>query len=167
MLGKALRNGRCGDKGRCRTSFPAKWRRSPGVYFNTLLSLERGEDCVLHLLYPLSKLSATFKDDGAHARKKITSRHRRVGTHGRVRPASPHRGLLYPFGTMSEPPRKRAKLACVTCNARRIKCDVTNRQPCGNCLATNSNCETRESKRGKHPRRPRVTTEEPARRDSV
>jgi hypothetical protein len=55
----------------------------------------------------------------------------------------------------SEPPRKRAKLACVTCNARRVKCDVTDRQPCGNCLAANIQCETRESKRGKHPRKPR------------
>lgn len=56
----------------------------------------------------------------------------------------------------SEPPRKRAKLACVTCNARRVKCDVTDRQPCGNCITANIHCETRESKRGKHPRKPRV-----------
>ncbi|CAN9458347.1 unnamed protein product [Alternaria alternata] len=38
---------------------------------------------------------------------------------------------------MSEPPRKRAKLACVTCNARRVKCDVTDRHPCSNCAAGN------------------------------
>ncbi|KAH7366599.1 fungal-specific transcription factor domain-containing protein [Pyrenochaeta sp. MPI-SDFR-AT-0127] len=61
---------------------------------------------------------------------------------------------------MSEPPRKRAKLACVTCNARRVKCDVTDRQPCGNCITGNILCETRESKRGKHPRKPRVEPEE-------
>lgn len=60
---------------------------------------------------------------------------------------------------MSEPPRKRAKLACVTCNARRVKCDVTERQPCSNCIAGNALCETRESKRGKHPRKPRVDTD--------
>ncbi|KAF1848757.1 uncharacterized protein K460DRAFT_335182 [Cucurbitaria berberidis CBS 394.84] len=60
---------------------------------------------------------------------------------------------------MSEPPRKRAKLACVTCNARRVKCDVTDRQPCGNCVAGNILCETRESKRGKHPRKSRIGTE--------
>ncbi|KAJ4374857.1 hypothetical protein N0V83_001935 [Neocucurbitaria cava] len=60
---------------------------------------------------------------------------------------------------MSEPPRKRAKLACVTCNARRVKCDVTERQPCGNCLTGNVLCETRESKRGKHPRKPRIEAE--------
>ncbi|OAL01019.1 hypothetical protein IQ06DRAFT_273792 [Phaeosphaeriaceae sp. SRC1lsM3a] len=56
----------------------------------------------------------------------------------------------------NEPPRKRAKLACITCNARRVKCDVTDRQPCGNCITANIHCETRESKRGKHPRKPRV-----------
>ncbi|KAH3919783.1 hypothetical protein HBI56_031010 [Parastagonospora nodorum] len=60
---------------------------------------------------------------------------------------------------MSEPPRKRAKLACVTCNARRVKCDVTDRQPCGNCFTANIHCETRESKRGKHPRKPRTDSD--------
>jgi hypothetical protein len=59
----------------------------------------------------------------------------------------------------SEPPRKRAKLACVTCNARRVKCDVTDRQPCSNCVTANIHCETRESKRGKHPRKPRPDAE--------
>ncbi|KAH9861699.1 hypothetical protein J1614_011452 [Plenodomus biglobosus] len=62
---------------------------------------------------------------------------------------------------MSEPPKKRAKLACVTCNARRVKCDVTERQPCGNCVAGSVHCETRESKRGKHPRKPRTDPEGP------
>lgn len=62
-------------------------------------------------------------------------------------------------GKMSEPPRKRAKLACVTCNARRVKCDVTDRHPCSNCAAGNVECETRESRRGKHIRKPRAETE--------
>ncbi|KAF1923440.1 uncharacterized protein M421DRAFT_425813 [Didymella exigua CBS 183.55] len=52
-----------------------------------------------------------------------------------------------------ERPRKRAKLACTNCNARRVKCDVTNRQPCRNCEMAQAVCETRESKRGKHPRK--------------
>ncbi|KAL6156755.1 hypothetical protein ACJQWK_06760 [Exserohilum turcicum] len=60
---------------------------------------------------------------------------------------------------MSEPPRKRAKLACVTCNARRVKCDVTERQPCSNCTAGDVQCETRESRRGKHIRKPRGEAE--------
>ncbi|KAF7455256.1 Cutinase transcription factor 1 alpha [Pyrenophora tritici-repentis] len=60
---------------------------------------------------------------------------------------------------MSEPARKRARLACVTCNARRVKCDVTDRQPCSNCIAGNVQCETRESRRGKHVRKPRAETE--------
>ncbi|KAI4642480.1 uncharacterized protein J4E78_010162 [Alternaria triticimaculans] len=60
---------------------------------------------------------------------------------------------------MSEPPRKRAKLACVTCNARRVKCDVTDRHPCSNCATANVECETRESRRGKHIRKPRAEAE--------
>ncbi|KAF3046777.1 hypothetical protein E8E11_008677 [Didymella keratinophila] len=54
-----------------------------------------------------------------------------------------------------ERPRKRAKLACTNCNARRVKCDVTDRQPCHNCEVAQAVCETRESKRGKHPRKPK------------
>ncbi|XPS68972.1 hypothetical protein M3J07_001243 [Ascochyta lentis] len=56
-------------------------------------------------------------------------------------------------------PRKRAKLACTNCNARRVKCDVTDHQPCRNCAAAQVVCETRESKRGKHPRKPRAENE--------
>lgn len=55
-----------------------------------------------------------------------------------------------------ERPRKRAKLACTNCNARRVKCDVTDRQPCRNCEMAQAVCETRESKRGKHPRKPKA-----------
>ncbi|KAF2622819.1 hypothetical protein BU25DRAFT_434533 [Macroventuria anomochaeta] len=55
-----------------------------------------------------------------------------------------------------ERPRKRAKLACTNCNARRVKCDVTDRQPCRNCEVAQAVCEMRESKRGKHPRKPKV-----------
>ncbi|UPX10434.1 uncharacterized protein EKO05_0001095 [Ascochyta rabiei] len=56
-------------------------------------------------------------------------------------------------------PRKRAKLACTNCNARRVKCDVTDQQPCRNCATAQVVCETRESKRGKHPRKLRVENE--------
>jgi hypothetical protein len=59
-------------------------------------------------------------------------------------------------GDDSDRPRKRAKLACTNCNARRVKCDVTDRQPCRNCEVAQAVCETRESKRGKHPRKPKV-----------
>lgn len=48
--------------------------------------------------------------------------------------------------------RKRARQACLACNARRVKCNVTEKQPCDNCVAGNVACETRESRRGKHPR---------------
>ena len=51
-----------------------------------------------------------------------------------------------------QPQRKRARQACLACNARRVKCNVTETQPCHNCIAANVACETRESRRGKHPR---------------
>ncbi|KAF2743361.1 hypothetical protein M011DRAFT_410769 [Sporormia fimetaria CBS 119925] len=49
--------------------------------------------------------------------------------------------------------RKRARLACVACNARRVRCNVTESQPCHNCIAGNVHCETRPSRRGKHIRK--------------
>ncbi|CAK7236793.1 hypothetical protein SEUCBS140593_009739 [Sporothrix eucalyptigena] len=48
---------------------------------------------------------------------------------------------------------KRARQACIACNARRVRCNVTETIPCRNCLADGSRCEVRESRRGKHPRR--------------
>ena len=51
-----------------------------------------------------------------------------------------------------QPQRKRARQACLACNARRVKCNVTEKQPCDNCVAGNVACETRASRRGKHPR---------------
>ena len=48
--------------------------------------------------------------------------------------------------------RKRARQACIACNARRVKCNLTEQRPCHNCVAANCPCETRESRRGKHPR---------------
>lgn len=51
-----------------------------------------------------------------------------------------------------QPQRKRARQACVACNNRRVKCNVTESQPCQNCLASGTSCETRESRRGKHAR---------------
>ena len=50
------------------------------------------------------------------------------------------------------PGRKRARQACLACNARRVKCNVTESRPCQNCIAAGVACETRESRRGKHPR---------------
>lgn len=48
--------------------------------------------------------------------------------------------------------RKRARQACTHCNARRVKCNVTEAVPCDNCVAAGTECELRESRRGKHPR---------------
>ncbi|CAI4214026.1 unnamed protein product [Parascedosporium putredinis] len=57
---------------------------------------------------------------------------------------------------MARPPlRKRAKQACVPCNARRVKCDAGDKTPCTNCSSAGTVCEIRESRRGKHPRHSR------------
>ncbi|KAK1512159.1 cutinase transcription factor 1 alpha [Colletotrichum tamarilloi] len=48
--------------------------------------------------------------------------------------------------------RRRARQACQACNARRVKCNVTEQRPCRNCTTADTPCELRESRRGKHPR---------------
>ena len=63
--------------------------------------------------------------------------------------------------------RKRARLSCVACNARRVKCNVTESRPCTNCVAGGTACETRESRRGKHPRKPRDSGSSGGQRNSV
>ncbi|KAN0122880.1 Fungal specific transcription factor domain containing protein [Hyaloscypha variabilis] len=47
----------------------------------------------------------------------------------------------------------RAKRACKTCNSRRVKCNVTDEQPCKNCRSAGSTCELRTSRRGKYDRK--------------
>ncbi|KAF4992030.1 hypothetical protein FDECE_13837 [Fusarium decemcellulare] len=53
--------------------------------------------------------------------------------------------------------KTRAPKACVSCNARRVRCNANERNPCNNCAAADVPCVLRESRRGKHPRRPRKT----------
>lgn len=48
--------------------------------------------------------------------------------------------------------RRRARQACTHCNARRVKCNVTEKVPCDNCVAAGTQCNLRVSRRGKHPR---------------
>ncbi|OAA58680.1 Transcription factor [Cordyceps fumosorosea ARSEF 2679] len=48
--------------------------------------------------------------------------------------------------------RRRARQACTHCNARRVKCNVTEKVPCDNCVAAGTECQLRVSRRGKHPR---------------
>lgn len=60
-------------------------------------------------------------------------------------------------------PIKRARQACIVCNTRRVKCNVTESMPCRNCLADGQRCEVRESRRGKHPRRRLGHAAKPAR----
>ncbi|KAH6972332.1 cutinase transcription factor 1 alpha [Ilyonectria sp. MPI-CAGE-AT-0026] len=54
--------------------------------------------------------------------------------------------------------RKRARQACLSCNSRRVKCDVTEHSPCTNCATAEIRCSVRESRRGKHPRPSRGST---------
>ncbi|UKZ67054.1 uncharacterized protein TrAtP1_008217 [Trichoderma atroviride] len=51
--------------------------------------------------------------------------------------------------------KSRAKHACRECNIRRVRCDVTEKQPCSNCLAAGASCEILPSRRGRYPRRSR------------
>ncbi|KAG6040849.1 hypothetical protein E4U41_006891, partial [Claviceps citrina] len=40
-----------------------------------------------------------------------------------------------------KPKKTRAKHACRECHARRVRCNVTDRQPCANCAASGAACE--------------------------
>ncbi|XP_044718997.1 fungal specific transcription factor domain-containing protein [Hirsutella rhossiliensis] len=51
--------------------------------------------------------------------------------------------------------KTRAKHACRECNSRRVKCNVTEMQPCSNCSASGVQCEILPSRRGRYPRRSR------------
>ncbi|KAG6000270.1 hypothetical protein E4U21_005631, partial [Claviceps maximensis] len=60
----------------------------------------------------------------------------------------------------ASPPRPRckktrAKHACRECNARRVRCNVTEVQPCSNCASSGVECEVLPSRRGRYPRRSR------------
>ncbi|KAF5130248.1 Cutinase transcription factor 1 alpha [Metarhizium anisopliae] len=54
-----------------------------------------------------------------------------------------------------KPKKTRAKHACRECNSRRVRCDVTEVQPCTNCAAAGAKCEVLPSRRGRYPRRSR------------
>ena len=45
--------------------------------------------------------------------------------------------------------RCRAKMACKICNARRVRCNVVESQPCDNCVRAGVPCEILRSRRGK------------------
>lgn len=48
---------------------------------------------------------------------------------------------------------KRAGTACLACRSRKIRCDVEQSQPCGNCVTDDLECETKKSLRGKKRRK--------------
>ncbi|POR36977.1 Fungal transcription factor, partial [Tolypocladium paradoxum] len=58
-------------------------------------------------------------------------------------------------GAGMKPKKTRAKHACRECNSRRVKCNVTEAQPCSNCAASGAKCEILPSRRGRYPRRSR------------
>lgn len=47
-------------------------------------------------------------------------------------------------------PARRAKKACKTCNMRRVRCNVMEKQPCSNCETAKISCELLVSRRGKY-----------------
>ncbi|KAL5365315.1 fungal-specific transcription factor domain-containing protein [Aspergillus floccosus] len=48
--------------------------------------------------------------------------------------------------------RTKCKLACKSCNLRRVKCDRTEQGPCSNCQLAGQDCQPIVSRRGKYPR---------------
>ncbi|KAE8347490.1 hypothetical protein BDV24DRAFT_173310 [Aspergillus arachidicola] len=50
---------------------------------------------------------------------------------------------------LSTPVLRRARVACKACNARRVKCDAADGQPCWHCRTRQTPCELIESRRGK------------------
>lgn len=45
--------------------------------------------------------------------------------------------------------KRRAARACVSCRARKVRCDVVEGAPCGNCRWDNVECVVQESRRRK------------------
>ncbi|KAB8222990.1 hypothetical protein BDV33DRAFT_189169 [Aspergillus novoparasiticus] len=54
---------------------------------------------------------------------------------------------------LSTPVLRRARVACKACNARRVKCDAADGQPCWHCRTRQTPCELIESRRGKYARK--------------
>ncbi|PIG80449.1 hypothetical protein AARAC_001684 [Aspergillus arachidicola] len=54
---------------------------------------------------------------------------------------------------LSTPVLRRARVACKACNARRVKCDAADGQPCWHCRTRQTPCELIESRRGKYTRK--------------
>ncbi|OGM44486.1 hypothetical protein ABOM_006730 [Aspergillus bombycis] len=62
------------------------------------------------------------------------------------------KGILSSPST-STPVLRRARVACKACNARRVKCDAADGQPCWHCRTRQTPCELIESRRGKYTRK--------------
>lgn len=90
--------------------------------------------------------------------KTVTVRPRSIILPTRLPPEpriTPHRLPLNgysPFPANMKESRKRARQACIECNAKRIKCNVIEEFPCRTCADKELSCEVRESRRGKHAR---------------
>ncbi|KAK3945197.1 cutinase transcription factor 1 beta 2 [Diplogelasinospora grovesii] len=48
-----------------------------------------------------------------------------------------------------KPPKRRAARACVSCRARKVRCDVVEQSPCGNCKWDKVECIVQQSRRRK------------------
>ncbi|KAH7143482.1 fungal-specific transcription factor domain-containing protein [Dactylonectria macrodidyma] len=55
--------------------------------------------------------------------------------------------------SVASSPLRRARVACKACNARRVKCDAGESQPCWQCRMRRIDCELVESRRGRYSRR--------------
>jgi len=46
--------------------------------------------------------------------------------------------------------KRRAARACVSCRARKVRCNVVDESPCANCRFDNVECHVQESRRRKY-----------------
>lgn len=61
---------------------------------------------------------------------------------------------MAPTKPIEQPPVKRAGRACLSCRARKIRCNFEEcGSPCSNCLNDDIECLTAKSRRGKKPYR--------------
>ncbi|TFB04086.1 hypothetical protein CCMA1212_003910 [Trichoderma ghanense] len=67
---------------------------------------------------------------------------------------------LSPEPHSAKQPVRRASKACLACRARKVRCDVTIRSPCGNCQWNGQQCVTHARRARRRRRRP-VTTATP------
>ncbi|KAM7217440.1 cutinase transcription factor 1 [Rhypophila decipiens] len=85
------------------------------------------------------------------AREATTPPETKVNAGGGGSPKSPSKRKAEGSINPAKPTKRRAARACGQCRARKVRCDVTDRHPCNNCVLDKVECQLQESKRRKKP----------------